>query len=111
LVIPHLPLSLGYFSGSISRVILLFYYFILRAFESPWTPVSQFLDYLHLKYSSGMKLKFGVMNWDGNILPQPPVRWAIQRFEKHLYAAGYEIILWRIDQKRTLKLLVRAHYV
>jgi amidase len=58
--------------------------------------------------TSGRKLKIGMMHWDGIILPQPPVRWAMKRLEKILIAAGHEIIPWRIDQKTALSILLRA---
>lgn len=57
---------------------------------------------------SGKKLKIGIMEWDGDILPQPPVRWAMKQLECKLRAAGHDIIPWRIDQKTALSILLRV---
>jgi amidase len=58
--------------------------------------------------TSGRKLKIGIMSWDGNILPQPPVRWAMKRLETILKDAGHEIIPWKIDQKAASSILLRV---
>jgi amidase len=58
--------------------------------------------------TSGKRLKIGMMHWDGNILPQPPVRWAMKKLETKLTAAGHEVIPWRIDQKAALSILLRV---
>jgi amidase len=65
-------------------------------------------DEIFKSISSGRKLKIGMMHWDGNILPQPPVRWAMKKLETILFAAGHEIIPWRIDQKAALSILLRV---
>jgi len=57
---------------------------------------------------SGKKLKIGIMHWDGQILPQPPVRWAMKRLEEKLMQAGHETIPWVIDQKTALSILLRV---
>lgn len=57
---------------------------------------------------AGRKLKIGIMKWDENILPQPPVRWAMQKLETKLKAAGHDLITWRIDQKTALSILLRV---
>ena len=54
------------------------------------------------------KCKIGIMDWDGNILPHPPVRWAMKELETKLRAAGHEVIPWRIDQKTALSILLRV---
>lgn len=57
---------------------------------------------------SGRKLKIGMMHWDGEIFPQPPVRWAMKTLEAKLLAAGHEIIPWKIDQKAALEILLKV---
>jgi amidase len=58
--------------------------------------------------ASGKKLKIGVMHWDGQILPQPPIRWAMKTLEQKVIAAGHEVIPWIIDQKTALSILLRV---
>jgi len=57
---------------------------------------------------SGKKLKIGIMHWDEQILPQPPVRWAMKKVEAKLSEAGHELIPWIIDQKSALSILLRV---
>jgi amidase len=65
-------------------------------------------DELFQSVTSGRKLKIGIMEWDGHILPQPPVRWAMKTLEAKLKEAGHEIIPWRVDQKAALSILLRV---
>ncbi|KUJ10518.1 acetamidase [Mollisia scopiformis] len=65
-------------------------------------------DEIFQSVTSSRKLKIGIMEWDGNILPQPPIRWAMKKLETKLRAAGHEIISWRIDQKAALSILLRV---
>lgn len=65
-------------------------------------------DAVFQSVTSSRKLKIGIMEWDGNILPQPPVRWAMKELETKLKAAGHEVIPWQIDQKAALSILLRV---
>ena len=66
-------------------------------------------DSVYQQYSSpGKKLRIGLMDWDGVILPQPPIRRALKVADKKLSAAGHTIIPWRIDQKKALELVLRT---
>jgi amidase len=65
-------------------------------------------DEVFKSVTSGRKLKIGMMHWDGIVLPQPPVRWAMGKLETTLTAAGHEIIPWKIDQKTALSILLRV---
>jgi amidase len=65
-------------------------------------------DDIFQSVTSDRKLKIGIMDWDGNILPQPPVRWAMEKLETKLKAAGHEIVPWRIHQKTALSILLRV---
>lgn len=56
---------------------------------------------------NGRKLRIGVQEWDGCVLPQPPIRRAIKTLEQKLRAAGHELIPWRLDQTKALAILVR----
>ncbi|KAJ9639169.1 Acetamidase [Knufia peltigerae] len=56
----------------------------------------------------GRKLRIGLMSWDGYVLPQPPIRRAMNEVVEKLTAAGHEIVPWRVDQKKALSLLTRA---
>ncbi|KAG0649284.1 Acetamidase [Hyphodiscus hymeniophilus] len=57
---------------------------------------------------AGKKLKIGIMEWDEEILPQPPIRWAMRELEARLKAAGHEVFPWRIDQKTALSIVMRV---
>ncbi|RDW92269.1 acetamidase-1 [Coleophoma crateriformis] len=69
----------------------------------PWRP-----DVFAKFTSPDTKLKIGIMHWDSEILPQPPVRWAMKNVEEKLRAAGHEIIPWKLDQKAALKILLKV---
>ncbi|KAL1856483.1 hypothetical protein VTK73DRAFT_8234 [Phialemonium thermophilum] len=56
----------------------------------------------------GRKLRIGVQDWDGCVLPQPPVRRAIRELEQKLRAAGHELFPWRVDQTEALEILTSA---
>lgn len=55
---------------------------------------------------NGRKLRIGVQDWDGCVLPQPPVRRAMRELEQRLRVAGHEIVPWRVDQTTALAILV-----
>lgn len=57
---------------------------------------------------SRKKLRIGIMDWDGVILPQPPIRRAVEALKAAVLAAGHEVIPWRINQKRALKMAVTS---
>jgi amidase len=63
---------------------------------------------IFMSITSGRKLTIGMMHWDSNVLPQPPIRWAMKKVERNLEAAGHEIIPWGIDQKSALSILKRV---
>lgn len=58
----------------------------------------------------GRKLRIGLMSWDGYVLPQPPIRRAMNEVVEKLTAAGHEIVPWRVDQKKALSLLVTTPF-
>ena len=55
---------------------------------------------------NGRKLRIGVQDWDGCVLPQPPIRRAMKELKKKLQAAGHELVLWKVDQTKALAILV-----
>ncbi|KAI0361655.1 general amidase [Trametes cingulata] len=51
--------------------------------------------YLLEEHGRGKKLCFGIMWDDGNVVPQPPVRRALEMTKKALEAAGHTVIDWQ----------------
>lgn len=56
---------------------------------------------------AGRRLRIGIQDWDGCVLPQPPIRRAMILLKEKLTSAGHDLVPWRVDQTKGLALLVR----